>query len=98
MDASTNQTLANVNITAQIDQNQQQLTTAPDGTFELTIEIQELTAQLTFTTEGYAPYILDIQLIADEILDIGQIRSQHTPRRTQQLGSPQHLPRQHHTR
>ncbi|TGO03143.1 hypothetical protein PN36_12095 [Candidatus Thiomargarita nelsonii] len=74
MDASTNQTLANVNIEAQFDQTPQQLTTAPDGSFEITTEVDELSAQLTFTTEGYTPYTLDIQLIADEILDIGQIR------------------------
>ncbi|MEN8218750.1 MAG: carboxypeptidase-like regulatory domain-containing protein, partial [Pseudomonadota bacterium] len=74
MDASTNQTLANVNIEAQFDQTLQQLTTAPDGSFEITTEVDELNAQLTFSIEGYAPYTLDIQLIADEIIDLGQIR------------------------
>jgi len=78
MDASTNQTLANVNIETQIGETTTpSLTSQADGTFDIIHSAEpkdNLLAQLSFTIEGYAPYTLDLLLNAEEILDLGQVR------------------------
>jgi len=75
MDASTNQTLADVNIEATLGETAQSLTSQTDGTFDVSGQVENnLTAQLSFTTEGYVSYTLDVLLVENEILDLGQVR------------------------
>jgi hypothetical protein len=75
MDASTNQTLADVNIEATLGETAQSLTSQTDGTFDISGQVENnLTALLSFTTEGYVAYTLEVLLVENEILDLGQVR------------------------
>ena len=75
IDASTNQALENVNIVVTIAGNEQNGTSLVDGKFEFNGEVADnLVGKLSFTIEGYVSYTLDVILMEDEVLDLGQVR------------------------
>ncbi len=73
IDATTNQALLDVQITAIFGETSLNTTTQADGSFEIA-SLTDFAGELSLSLDNYAPLTLTISLAANEILDLGQIR------------------------
>ena len=71
---SANQPLAGVSVEAAFGNVTQNLITDAEGKFSITdLLVNELNGQVKFTIAGYDIHTLDVLLIKDDMLDIGQV-------------------------